>query len=175
MSQAATSAGSIGLPRLGPSAKAGPATTNSANATAGIMPLDVDMLDLPRAVDRPAGDGVEVLIQNRRDRRNSLQLAALGNEFGARGLHVACLVPGTALQGRDTAVPVPGHAKAGEGLAQQRLLQRRLRPATPAIGRNHDPGDPTGAGVGDAGDFVETGPLQGQSRRGLRDERLDLL
>src|SRR5689334_25274495 len=103
ISQAMMSAGPIGLPRLGASAKAAPAASKSANQTAEITPLRVGMLDLPRAVDRPAGDGVEVLVRKRRDRRDRLQLSAFGDKFGTGRLHVAGLVPGPALQDRGTA------------------------------------------------------------------------
>src|SRR5215472_10941702 len=129
ISHAALSAASIGLPRLGPSAKAGPATTNSASPSVGIIALSIDMLDLPRAVNRPAGDGVEVLVQYRPDRRDCLQLAALRYKLSAGRLHVARLVPSAALQNCGAAVPTPRHTEAGEGLAQHGLLQRRLPPA----------------------------------------------
>src|SRR6516162_1851416 len=174
ISHAAMSAVSIGLPRLGPSAKAALAV-KSASQTVEITMLRVDMLDLPRAVDRPARDGVAVLVQNRRDRRDRLQFAALGDKFGAGGLHVAGLVRCAALQNHCAAVPTPRHAETGEGLAQYRLLQRRLRPGTPAIGRNHDLGDPARAGIADPGYFVEPRPLQRQPGRGLGDERFDFL
>src|SRR6516164_5388251 len=154
ISQAAMSAASSGLPRLGPSAKATPAASKSANQTAEITPLRVNMLDLPRAVDRPAGDGVEVLVRKRHCRRDRLQLSAFGDKFGAGRLHIAGLVPGATLQDCGATIPAPGHAEAGEGLTQHRLLQRRLRPALSAICRNHDLGDPAAAGIGDAGNLI---------------------
>src|SRR6266436_9073496 len=120
ISQAPMSAGSMGLPRLGPSAAAAPAARVSASQMAEITPLRVDMLDLPCAVDRPAGDGVEVLVKNCRDWRDRLQLAALGDKLGAGRLHVTGLVPCAALQDCGTAIPAPRHAEAGEGLAQHR-------------------------------------------------------
>src|SRR5215467_6264310 len=155
ISHAAMSAGSIGLPRPGPSADATLAARQSASATAEEILLGVNMPDLPSAVDAPAGDGVEVLVQHRPDRRNCLQLTAMGDEFGSGRLHVAGVVPGAALQGRGPAAPAPGHAEAGEGLAEYRLRQTRLGPAFAAVGRNHDLGDPAGAGISDAGDLVE--------------------
>src|SRR5215469_10219192 len=130
MSQAATSAVPIDLPRLGPSAEAAPATSKSANQTPAITQLRVGMLDLPDGVDRPAGDGVAVLVQNRRHRGDHLQFAALGDELGSGRLRIASLVPGAALQDRGTAIPAPGHAEASESLAQYRLLQGRLCPAS---------------------------------------------
>src|SRR5215813_9161487 len=126
ISHAAMSAAPNGLPRLGPSAAAAPATSESASQMQGITPLRIDMLDLPRAVDGPAGDGIEVLVRKRHGRRDRLQLAAVGDELGAGRLHVAGLVPGAALQDRGAAVPAPGHAETGESLAQHRLLQGRL-------------------------------------------------
>src|SRR5215469_13497402 len=163
ISQPAMSAASIGLPRLGPSPAAAPPAKESASQTAGIIPLRVGMLHLSGAVDRPAGDGIEVLVRKRRDRRNCLQLAAFSDKFGAGRLDIAGLVPGATLQDCGTAVPAPWHAEAGEGLAQHRLLQGRLGPALAAIGRNHYPGDPSGTGIGDAGNLVETRLLQCQS------------
>src|SRR5215831_10523707 len=167
ISHAAMSAASTGLPRLGPSPAAALPAKESASQTTGMIPLCVGMLDPPGAVDRPAGDGIEVLVRKRRNRRNCLQLAAFGDKFGAGWLDIAGLVPGATLQDCGTAVPAPWHAEAGEGLAQHRLLQGRLGPASAAIGRNHHLGDPPGAGIGDAGDLVETGLLQCQPRRGL--------
>src|SRR5215471_2017829 len=128
ISHAAISAGSIGLPRPGPSADTALAARQSASPTAGEILLGVNMPDLPGAVDAPAGDGVEMLVEHRSDRRNCLQLAALGGEFGSGRLHVAGVVPGAALQSRGPAVPTPGHAEAGEGLAEHRLRQTRLGP-----------------------------------------------
>src|SRR5215813_4221432 len=120
------------------------------------------MLDLPGAVDRPARDSVAVLVQHRRDWRDRLQLTATGDKFCAGRLNVAGLVPCTALQSRDVTVPAPRHAKGGESLAQYRLLQRRLSPASPAIGRNLHRGDPSCTGIGDAGYLVNSGLFQGQ-------------
>src|SRR5690348_4282855 len=98
MSQAAMSASVTGLPRPGPSADATLAAKQSVSPTVatprvgGIL-LGVNMLDLPGAVDAPAGDAVEMMVEHRPDRRNCLQFAALGDEFGAGRLHVAGLVP----------------------------------------------------------------------------------
>src|SRR5258707_15312930 len=61
MSQAARSEGLTGLPRLGPSAKAAPAASAKAIEMPPSEILRIDMLDLAFGVDRPAGDGVEVL------------------------------------------------------------------------------------------------------------------
>jgi hypothetical protein len=73
---------------------------------------------------------------------------------------------------RDPGIRTPRRRARG----RRRLwLQRRLRPTPPAIGRNHDFGDPAGAGVRDTGYFVDPGPLQCQPGRGLGDERLHLL
>src|SRR5215470_2344309 len=151
MSQAAMSAVPTDLPRLGPSAAAAPATSKSANQKPEITQLRVGMFNLPRGVDRPAGDGIAVLVQNRRHRGDHLQFAALGDELGSGRLRITSLVPGAALQDRGTAIPAPWHPEAGERLAQYRLLQSRLCPAAPAIGGNHDPGDAAGARIGDTG------------------------
>src|SRR5262249_25304504 len=118
MSHAPRAAGSIGCPRWGPAAATTPATSQSARHAAAILPLDVDMLHLPRMVDRPARDGIAVLVQHRHGGRDRLQLPTFGHKFDTGRLHVAGLVPGAALQDGGTTVPAPGHAKAGEGLTQ---------------------------------------------------------
>src|SRR5580692_11920891 len=175
MSQAAISASVIGFPRPGPSADAALAVRQSASPRTGEILLGVNMLDLPGAVDAPAGNGIKVVVQHRPDRRSCLQFAALRDEFGSGRLQIAGIVPGAALQGRGPAVPTPGHAETGEGFAEHWLRQTRLRPAFAAVGRNHDLGDPAGAGIGEPGDLVEPRPLQFYPRRRLGDERLDLL
>src|SRR2546425_11080769 len=138
MSQAAISAGSIGFPRFGPSAKAALEPRASARTTAELRSLGVNMGALPLAVDRPARDAVVVLAREGRDGRDRFGLAALGHDLGAGRLRVAGLVPRAVLQDCRPAIPVPGHAEAGKSLAQHRRLQRRLPPALTAIGRNHD-------------------------------------
>src|SRR5256885_1598647 len=173
MSHAAISAGSRGIPRFGPAEKAALEARPSARAMA--ESLCVDMFHLPFAVDRPAGEAVVVLVREPQHVRDLLGLAALGHELGAGRLHVAGLVPGAALQYRRTAVPPPWHAEPRESLGEHRRLQRRLRPAPAAIGRNHHLGNPAVARVGDAGDLVVSGPLQRQPRRRMGDEGLDLL
>src|SRR5438046_5492476 len=96
ISHAAISAASIGLPRLGPSAEASPAARPKASQTAATSPLRVSMLDLSRAVDRPAGDRVKMVVQHHRHWRDGLQLAPLGDKLSTGQLHVAGLVPGSA-------------------------------------------------------------------------------
>src|SRR5437899_899337 len=100
ISHAAISAASIGLPRLGPSAEAASAARQKASQTAVSSQLCVNMLDLPRAGDPPAGDRVEMVGQRHRDRWDRLQLPALGDKLRTGRLHVAGLVPGAALQNR---------------------------------------------------------------------------
>src|SRR5258705_11637453 len=98
MSQSARSASVTGLPNPGVSAAAVPMPQASTKATAAIRGLRVDMLRLPFAVDRPAGDDVHVPHRECGHRHVDLGLAALGEHFGTRRLHVAGLIPGTALQ-----------------------------------------------------------------------------
>src|SRR5205807_2084629 len=143
MSHAAISASVSGFPRPGPSADAALAARQSASPRTPTprlreILLGVNMLELPGAVDAPAGNGIKVVVQHRPDRRNCLQFAALRDEFGSGRLHVAGIVPGAALQGRGPAVPAPGHAKASEGFAEHWLRQTGLGPAFAAVGRNHD-------------------------------------
>src|SRR3989442_15448487 len=83
MSQAAISAGAIGFPRFGPSAKAALEPSASARTTAGLRSLGVNMGDLPPAADRPARDAVVVLPREGRAGPARLGLAALGHDLGA--------------------------------------------------------------------------------------------
>src|ERR1700738_3253699 len=134
MFQAVMSASVIGWPSPGVFARGGGAparTSTQARAPA----LHIDMVDLPILSDAPAGDAVVVLIgKSERARHRLLGLPARGDELGAGGVHVACFVPGGALQDCGRSIPAPGHAEAREGFRQYRLLQCCLRPALPAVG-----------------------------------------
>src|SRR5260221_7086177 len=144
------SASERGLPRFGDwtpglCAKAAPAA-NASTAARANNGLRIDMLDLPFAVDGPAGDAVVVLVwEGQGGGEGLLGLAPRRNEFGSQRLHVAGLVPGAALQDCRLAVPAPRHLEAGERLVEDRLLERGLAPALAAIGRNHDFGNASGA------------------------------
>src|SRR3984957_12703700 len=176
MSQLAMAASSIGLPRLGVSAMEAPAIiASNSDAAASSGRSGVNMLDLPVAADAPAGDRIVVLIGEAQDRRRFRQFAAGGHEFGAGRLHIAGFIPCPALQRGGAAVPAPRQAETGERLAQHRLLKRRLRPALAAVGGAHDLVDPAGAGIGDAGNLVETGTPEHQAVRRAGDEGFDLL
>src|SRR5215831_14120714 len=104
-----------------------------------------------------------------------LGLAARRYEIRAQRLHVAALVPGSALQDRRAAVPVPWCAEAGERLRDHWRLQRRLRPRLAAVGRHHHLGDPAGGRIGDAGDLVEAWTFERHPVRRAGDEGLDLV
>src|SRR5687768_17298542 len=121
MSQALISASVMGLPRPGRSA-ADAETQLRARQTAAASGLGIDMLDLPAALDAPAGQAVVVLAGEAADIGKGLGLAALRHEVGAQGLRVAGFVPGAALQHDRPAVPAPRHAEAGKGLRLHRLL-----------------------------------------------------
>src|SRR3989442_15152132 len=175
MSQAAISAGPIAFPRFGPSAKAGLQTRASTSTTAKLSRSRVDMRDLPLAVDRPARDAVVVLARKGRGGRDRSRLAAVGHDLSPGRLDVAGLVPRARLQDRRTAIPAPRHTEPREGLAQHRLLQRRRRPALPAVRRDHDLRDPAVARIRDAGNLVEPRPAQLQPRLRMLDEGLHLL
>src|SRR5687767_2554569 len=70
----------------------------------------VDMLHLAIRLDAPAGRAVEVLARERRRVRHRRPgLTPPGDDLGARGLHVAALVPRAALQDDRSAVPAPRH------------------------------------------------------------------
>src|SRR5436305_8384072 len=160
MFQAVMSASVIGWPARGDSASA-VAVPNVSMRTTAESDLRVDMLDPPGAVDTPTGDAVVVLVRERqRARHRLLGLPASSHELGAQRLHVAGLVPGAALQHHRLAIPAPWHPEAGESLRIDRALQRRLRPALAAVGRDRDLGDAAVAGIGDPGDLVLARSLQ---------------
>src|SRR5262249_12529698 len=146
----------IGLPSPVFSADTAGATANANARRQPPRALRVDMLDLPFAVDAPAGDAVVVLVgEGQRGLHRLLGLAARRHEFRPQRLGVAGLVPGAALQHRRLPVPAPGHDEGGECLRVDRALQRGFAPALAAVGRYHDAGDASGAGIGDTGDGVE--------------------
>src|SRR5262245_1865365 len=122
MSHSAKSASLTDWPRPGVSAAALVASTSAA-ATRSV--LRIDMFHLALVVDGPAGDHIHVPHRERGDREVRSGLAAFGDDLRTRRLHIAGLVPGAALQHHRLSVPAPGHAEAGERLAQHRLLQRR--------------------------------------------------
>src|SRR5262249_10529161 len=101
--------------------------------------------------------------------------ATLGDECLSARLHVAGLVRRTALQDRGATIPVPRNAEASECFAQNRRLQRRLRPALAAVGRDLDLADAAIFVNGNAGDLGEPAPLHVQPRRRVSDEGFDLL
>src|SRR5579871_5557919 len=154
----------MGLPRFGEPpglcAPTAPTLNTSAVARAN-SDLRIDMLDLPFAVDAPAGDAVVVLVREReRGGERLLGLAPRRHEFRAQWLHVAGLVPGAALQDRGLAIPAPGHLEPRECLVEDRLLQRRLAPALAAVRRHQDLGDAARDRIGDARDGVVARLLQ---------------
>src|SRR5438046_6549292 len=115
MSQAAISAASIGLPRLGPAARQPKLTAKIDKAA---VSLCVDMAYRPGAADRPAGHAVVVLAREGGDARHFRSLAPHRDDLGARGLHVARLFAGAALQHGRAAMPVPGDTEPPKGLAE---------------------------------------------------------
>src|SRR5438445_3994088 len=175
MSQAAMSAGLIGFPRLGVWAKATLALRASVSVTANPRRLRIYMLHLPAALDRPTGDRVVVLTGEAGHRRNSRGFAARRHQLGSGRLLVAGLVPRSALQYRRAAVPSPRHAESSERLVEDRLLQCRLRPALAAVGGHHDFCNAAVARVGEAGNLIESWPLQRKPGRRMGDEGFDLL
>src|ERR1700730_10323679 len=123
VSHTSISAGLTALPRFGPSPCAADEPSASATTMAERRCLCVNMVHLPVAIDRPARDGVEVLVRESVNGRDRFQLAALRDELGTSRLRVARVVPGAALQYSGTAVPTPRHAKARKRFAEHRLLQ----------------------------------------------------
>src|SRR4029077_20649624 len=124
-----------GLPRPASCAAAALAVSAKARADAARI-LGIDMFDRSRAVDRPAGDAVVVLIgESERGRNRSTRFAAHGHKIRAQRLHVAAVVIGATLQDCRLAIPAPRHDKPRECLVVNRALQRRLAPAFAAVGR----------------------------------------
>src|SRR5580700_2317088 len=139
MSHCLMSASVSGLPRPGDCAGAVPTpkVSTKAAAAAAAIRLRVDMLDLPFAVDGPAGRAVVMLIgegERRRDRIH--RFAPLRHEVGAQRLDVAAVVVSAAEQRRRLAVPAPRYDETREGLFVDRALQRGFAPAFAAVGRD---------------------------------------
>src|ERR1700761_6336799 len=111
MSQLAIAASSSGLPRCGVSALDRLAVAASKITAASRTGLGVDMLDLAARCNAPARNRIVVLVGEAQNRRRLGEFHAHGNKFGARGLHVAGLVPRPALQCGRAAVPAPRHAE----------------------------------------------------------------
>src|ERR1700681_4419629 len=146
MSQALMSASLTGLPRCGASA-ANAAAEAKASVTrrAVARGLNIDMLDLPGAVDRPGGEAVVVLVGKAEHVGHFLGLAAHGDEIGAQRLHGAGIVPGAAGDDGRLAVPAPRHGEARERSRADRAFHRRLAPALAAVGGDQDFLDAPGA------------------------------
>src|SRR5258706_3486018 len=112
MSHSARSAAVIGFPRFGLSPCAPPMARARAHDSDTKIALRVRMGDLPLGVDRPADDGVEMMVLEPQHRGHRRQLAAGRNELRARGLGIAALVPGATLQDGRSPAPAPRHAES---------------------------------------------------------------
>src|ERR1700730_4946731 len=148
MSQSARSASLTGLPSPGGSAAIAEPAMPSTSARDMARRLPVDMLGLPFAIDGPTRDDVHVPHREGGHRNVHLGLATLSEHLAAGRLHIAGLVPGAALQHDRLAIPAPGQAEPGQGLGEHRRVERRLRPALAAVGRDHDLGNPPIARIG---------------------------
>src|SRR2546425_7427817 len=126
MSQAAISAASIGLPRLGPAARQPKLTAKIDRAA---VSLCVDMAYRPGAADRPAGHAVVVLAREGGDRRYFRALPPHRDDLGAGRLHVARLVPRPAFQHGGGPHPAPRGTGTRKRPSPARVLERRLGPA----------------------------------------------
>src|SRR6266446_1531625 len=115
MSHSARSAGVIGFPRFGLSACAPPMARARVHDSDTKIALRVRMSDLPLGVDRPADDGVEMMVLEPQHRGHR---AAGRNKLRARGLGIAAFVPGAALQDGCLPVPAPRHAETRKRHAQ---------------------------------------------------------
>src|SRR5258706_6528974 len=174
MSHSARSVGVIGFPRFGLSPCAPPMARARVHDSDTKIALCVRMGDLPLGVDRPADDGVEMMVLEPQHRGHRGQLAAGRNKLRARGLGIAAFVPGAALQDGCLPVPAPRHAETRKRYAQHRLLNGGLGPAPSAISIDLHAGDPALARIGDARDLVEARP-QSPSGGRLRDEGFDFV
>src|SRR5256886_1867183 len=175
MSQSERSAALIGFPSFGACANNALARRTSGTTMSNAGNLRVDIPDLPAALDGPALDGVVVLTCECSNSRDFRRLAAGGYKFGSGRLHVPGLVPRAALQKRGTAIPTPWQAESSRCLAMHRRLQRGLRPAPATVRRDHNFGDASIAGIGNARNFIEARTAQCQARRGMRDKRFHFL
>src|ERR1700733_1438360 len=152
MSQALMSASEICVPRCGVSAaNAADEARTSATRRAAAPGLNVDMLDLPGALNSPRGEAVVVLVGKAEHVGHFLGLTAHGDEIGAQRLHGAGIVPGPAGDDRRLAVPAPRHGKARERFRADRTFDRRFAPALAAIGGDQNFLDAAGAGISNAG------------------------
>src|ERR1700761_2952027 len=113
-SHEAISSGVAAFPRWGPSANATPCQVKRA-AQAASSVLRVDMFDLAALHDPPARNSVEVV---------STSTTTLGNQPGARRLHISGIVGGAALKHRGAAVPSPRQAETRDRHRKHRPLQR---------------------------------------------------
>src|ERR1700722_13092085 len=167
MSQGLMSASLAGLPRCGLSAANAAEAKASATRRATARGLNIDMLDLPGALDSPRREAVVVLVGKAEHVGHFLGLAAHGDEIGAQRLHGAGIVPGAAGQSRRLAVPAPRHGEARERSRADRAFHRRFAPALAAVGGNQNFLDASGARIGDAGNLVKTLSLHSVAERRL--------
>src|SRR5258707_12116724 len=86
MSHSGRWAGVRGLPRFGLSAWAPPIASTAVHNIDVKSPLRIRMGDISLGVDRPADDGVEMMVLEPQHRGHRRQLAAGRNELRARGL-----------------------------------------------------------------------------------------
>src|SRR5215469_903177 len=180
ISQRATSAGRTGTPRWGlpglaPAANADGHPNSHIQTHNSPFTLGIGMGHLSMAVHGPAGDDVAMMIFEGKNRRSGIELPAGGDKFRARRLEGTMVVPGAALQNDGTAIPAPWHAKAGESVARNRLLQSGFTPAFATIGGNHHLCDFSLAGIGNPGNLIEAGLLQIPAWRWPGDEGFDLV
>src|SRR3984885_15860689 len=135
MSQALMSASEICVPRCGVSAaNAADEARTSATRRAAAPGLNVDMLDLPGALNPPGGDAVVVLVGKAEHVGHFLGLPAHGNKVGAQRLHGAGIIPGAAGDDGRLAVPAPRHGKARERFWADRTFDRGFRPVFAVVG-----------------------------------------
>src|SRR5258706_15627473 len=99
MLQAASSAGVMGVPRFGPSAKAPLVQRNSA------MSLQVNMAHASARVDGPARRTVVVLADEGGRRHDARALAPVSEDLGAGRVRIARVVPRARKPHRRPAVP----------------------------------------------------------------------
>src|SRR6185437_5920830 len=119
------------------------------------MLLCVNIGYIPRFINGPALDGVEVIDRSERTVRSSN-----GDQLLQGWLHVTGFIGATALQDRRLAVPDPRKAETNRANRRRKRIKLRRIPGLAAIDRDIDRLHAPAAAPSQAGDVVEAGARQ---------------